>query len=387
MIDFSVPEEIAEVSAMVRRFVSNEVQPLEAEVEELGAIPPDKLAVVKAKAQELGLYAMNMPTGVGGGGLSTVEMCLVEEELGQTSDALIRRIFGQVYPMLLSCKGDQRERFLLPTVSGEKICAMAITEPDAGSDAAAIKTTARLEGDEWVIDGTKHFISDGDIADYVIVMALTDKDKRARGGITLLLVERGTPGFSVARRQPMMGHRGYGHAELVFENCRVPASNVLGEVGEGFRLIMNSVNAIRLCHIGARAVGMARRVLGLMSEHAALRKQFGKPIGDFQMVQQMIADSAMEIFATRSMVHNAAWDVDQGRDPRTKVSMVKVYASEMLGRVADRGIQVFGGYGFTRELPLERIYRDARVTRIYDGTSEIHRMLIARSILKNGFEL
>lgn len=387
MIDFAIPEDIRAVTDTVRRFVEAEVQPLEAEVEDRAEIPPEKLKATKAKAQSLGLYAMNMPAEVGGGGLSAVEMCLVEEEFGKTSDALIRRIFGQVYPMLLACTGDQRERYLLPTVSGEKICAMAITEPGAGSDAASISTTARRDGDDWVIDGTKHFISDGDIADYVIVMAVTDKEKRARGGITLLLVDKGTPGFTVARRQPMMGHRGYGHAELAFENCRIPAGNVLGEVGEGFRLIMRSVNGIRLCHIGARAVGMARRVLAMMAEHAATRRQFGQAIGDFQMVQQMIADSAMEIFAARSMVLNAAWEIDQGIDPRDKVSMIKVYASEMLGRVADRGIQVFGGSGFSKDLPLERIYRDARVTRIYDGTSEVHRMLIAKSVIKNGLSL
>ena len=387
MIDFTVPEETAAIVDLVRRFVRTEVQPLEAETEERAEIPSDRLAAVKGKAKALGLFAMNMPVEVGGGGLSTVDMCLVEEQLGQTSDALIRRIFGQVYPMLMACREDQMAAYLRPTVAGDKICAMAITEPEAGSDAASIRTTARLDGGEWVIDGTKHFISDGDIADYVIVMAVTDKEKRARGGITLFLVDKGTPGFTVARRQAMMGHRGYGHAELVFENCRIPAANVLGEVGEGFKLIMRSVNGIRLGHIGARAVGMARRVLELMREHAAGRRQFGQPIGDFQMVQQMIADSAIEIYAARSMVLDAAWEVDQGRDPRDKVSMIKVYAAEMLGRVADRGIQVFGGYGFTKELPLERIYRDARVTRIYDGTSEVHRMLIARSVIRNGLSL
>jgi acyl-CoA dehydrogenase len=264
---------------------------------------------------------------------------------------------------------------------------MAITEPGAGSDAAAITTRARLDDGEWVLGGTKHFISDGDIADYVIVMALTDPEKRARGGITLFLVDKDTPGFSVARTQPMMGHRGYGHAELVFSDCRIPEDAVLGEVGNGFRLIMQSVSAVRLGHIGARCAGMAQRVLELMRQHAATRRQFGSPIGDFQMIQQLIADSAMEIYATRSMVLDCAGDIDHGRDPRDKVSMVKVFASEMLGRVADRGIQVFGGYGFTRELPLERIYRDSRVTRIYDGTSEIHRILIARSVVKNGLSL
>ena len=387
MLDFAMTNDRRMLVDTVRKFVENDVQPLEQEVEELAKIPEDKLRAVRSKAQSLGLFAMNMPADVGGGGLSMVDICLVEEELGKTSDALIRRTFGQVYPMLMACRGEQRERYLLPTVKGDLICAMAITEPGAGSDAASISTTARMDGNEWVINGTKHFISDGDIADYVIVMALTDKEKRARGGITLLLVDKGTPGFSVARRQPMMGHRGYGHAELAFEDCRIPAGNVLGEVGQGFKLIMESVSAIRLAHIGARCVGMARRVLELMRQHANDRKQFGKPIGDFQMVQQMIADSATEIFATRSMVLATAAEIDQGRDPRDKVSMVKLFASEMLGRVADRGIQVFGGMGYSKDLPLERIARDARVTRIYDGTSEIHRMLIARGVLKNGLDL
>jgi acyl-CoA dehydrogenase len=387
MIDFSIPHESRQLVDTVRRFVTNEVQPLEAETEKTGSIPAEPLQRLREQAKALGLFAMNMPESVGGGGLSNVDMCLVEEELGKTSDALIRRIFGQVYPMLMACEGAQRDAYLLPTVKGERICAMAITEPGAGSDAAAITTSATLDGDTWVINGRKHFISDGDIADYVIVMAVTDKEKRARGGITLFLVDKGTPGFAVTGIQPMMGHRGYGHAELVFENCRVPAARVLGSVGEGFRLIMESVASIRLAHIGARACGMAQRVLELMRNFAAERRQFGQPIGEFQLIQQMIADSATEIFATRMMVLNTAWELDQGHDVRDKVSMVKLYASEMIGRVADRGIQVFGGMGFTREMPLERIYRDSRVTRIYDGTSEIHRMLIARSVIKRGLTL
>lgn len=386
-MDFSLSDETRMVVDTVSRFVRDKVQPLEQETEELGRVPPEKLAPLKAEAIALGLYALNMPEEVGGGGLSVLDMCLVEEQLGQTSDALIRRVFGQVYPMLMATTPAQRGTYLEPTIRGEKICAMAITEPGAGSDAAAITTTARREGDHWVLNGTKHFISDGDIADYVIVMAVTDPEKRARGGITLFLVDRDAPGFSVARTQPMMGHRGYGHAELVFEDCRIPAANVLGEVGGGFKLIMSSVSGIRLGHIGARAVGMAQRVLEMMRTQAATRRQFGQPIGDFQMVQQMIADSAMEIYATRMMVLNCAWEIDQGLDPREKVSMIKVYASEMLGRVADRGIQMFGGYGFSKDLPLERIYRDSRVTRIYDGTSEIHRMLIARGIIRNGLAL
>jgi acyl-CoA dehydrogenase len=387
MIDFSLPDDARLLVDTVRSFVETEVQCLEDQVERTATVPADALKVVKAKAQGLGLYAMNMPAEVGGGGLSCVEHCLVEEELGKTSDALIRRIFGQVYPMLMACRGDQIEKYLKPTVKGDLVCAMAITEPGAGSDAASISTTAQLDGGAWVLNGTKHFISDGDIADYVIVMALTDKEKRARGGITLFLVDRGTQGFSVARTQPMMGHRGYGHAELIFDQCRVPASAVLGEVGSGFKLIMKSVLQIRIAHIGARAVGMAQRALEMMRNYAAERRQFGQPIGDFQMVQKLIADSATEIFGVKMMVLNAAWEIDQGLEPRDKVSMIKVAASEMQGRVVDRAIQVFGGMGFSKDLPLERMYRDARVTRIYDGTSEIHRMLIARSTIKNGLRL
>jgi acyl-CoA dehydrogenase len=385
-MDFEIPDETRVLIDTVRRFVETEVQPLEDEVEELGRVPEIKLNVVKAKARALGLFAMNMPADVGGGGLSTVETCLVEEQLGRTSDALIRRIFGQVYPMLMACEGAQREDYLIPTVAGERICAMAITEPGAGSDAAAISTTAVADGDDWVLRGRKHFISDGDIADYAIVMALTDREKRARGGITLFLVDKGTAGFSVGRVQHMMGQRGYGHAELVFDDCRVGSGKIMGELGEGFRLIMNTVAAVRLAHIGARSVGMASRVLELARNHANERQQFGQPIGQFQMVQQMLADMATDIFATRMMVLNTAWEIDQNREARDKVSMVKLFASEMIGRVADMGVQIFGGMGYAKEMPIERIYRDSRVLRIYDGTSEIHRMLIARSVLRNGFE-
>lgn len=381
-MDFTIPEEYLLLKQVVRRFVEEELQPLEEEVEERNEVPPEKLTVLKKKVQDLGLYALNMPQEVGGGGLSTLGLCLVEEELGKTSDALIRRCFGQVYEMLLTCTGDQRDTYLYPTVRGDKITCLALTEPNAGSDAANIETTAVRQADSFILNGRKHFISDGDIADYAIVFAVTDRALRARGGITAFLVDRGTPGLSVGRIQPMMGHRGYHHAELVFEDCRVPAENVLGEVGQGFRLVMTTLGRVRLAHIGARAVGMAERLLAMAREHALSRKQFGQPIGTFQFVQGMLADSAVEIFATRMMVYNTAWEIDQGREAREKISMVKLYASEMQSRVVDRVLQIFGGMGFCKELPVERMYRDARVTRIYDGTSEIHRSIIARYLLK-----
>lgn len=383
-LDFSVAPELRLLSDTVQRFVTEHLQPLEMEVEESGdAFGNPAVMSAKAKARELGLYALNMPEEFGGGGLSNVEMCLVEEQFGKTMDSLIRRTFGQVYPMLLQCTGEQVEKYLRPTVSGDKICAMAITEPGAGSDAAAISTRAERRGDKWFLTGRKHFISDGDIADYIIVMAVTDGEKRARGGITLFLVDRDTPGFTVNRVQKMMGHHGYGHAELSFDGCELGDEHVLGDVGSGFRIIMGTVAGIRLCHIGARSVGMASRVLELCTRYAADRRQFGSAIGDYQMVQKMIADMATDIFATRYMVLNAAWELDKGIENRAKISMVKLFASEMMNRVADSGVQIFGGMGFAREMPLERIYRDSRVLRIFDGTSEIHRMLIARDAIRN----
>lgn len=382
MIDFQFSDETKILVDAVERFVRNEVEPIEREIAEDGSLPMDRVRALKKKAQALGMFAMAMPTEVGGGGLSTVELCLVDEKIGRLTSALSRNIFGQVYPMLLFCEGEQREKYLYPTVKGDLICAMAITEPGAGSDAASIRTTATKDGDDYILNGQKHFISDGDIADYTIVMALTDAEKRARGGISLFLVDKNTPGFRVARVQKMMGHNGYGHAELIFDNCRIPKTQILGDVGQGFKIIMKSVSRVRLANIGARAIGMADRVLELASAYANERKQFGKSIGEFQMIQQMIADMATEVFATRMMVLNTAWEVDQGLDPREKISMVKLYASEMIGRVADKGLQIFGGMGYTKGLPIERIYRDCRVMRIFDGTSEIHRSLIAQSVLK-----
>jgi len=384
MLSFAIPEETRLLIDTVRRFVEREVEPLEPLLERAGPIPFDILAPVRRKAQELGLFAAGMPQEVGGGGLSNVDLCLVEEQIGRVPNALSRRIFGQVYPMLMHCTPAQRERYLMRVMAGEAIVAMAITEPGAGSDAASIATTAVRDGDHWVINGRKHFISDGDIADFTVVMAVTDPERRAKGGISLFLVDKGTPGFTVGRVQEMMGGHGCGHAELSFDDCRVPADALLGDLGGGFALIMQSVSRVRLANVGARAVGLAGRVLEMSRVYANERVQFGKPIGEFQMIQKMIADMGTEIFAARMMVLNAAWELDQGRDVRTKVSMVKLFASEMIGRVADSGLQIFGGMGYTKDLPLERIYRDCRVMRIYDGTSEIHRMLIARHVLAHG---
>lgn len=384
MIDFSVPQDIALLLESLRRFVEAEVIPCEAAVEERDALTPH-LADLRKKSQALGYFAMGMPVEVGGGGLNCVESCLVEEQIGRTSATLVHYVFGRMSHLLLLCEGEQRERYLLPTVRGDINYCFAITEPDAGSDAAGIKTRAvRVDGG-YVLNGCKHFITSGDTADYAIVTARTEQtDGMETGGISLFLVDKGTPGFNVSRRQAMMGHRGTGHAELVFDDCFINAASLLGGQGHGLRLMLqHGLSRARLVTVGGRSVGQATRLLEMSRDYANERVQFGKLIGSFQMVQAMLADMATDIFAARMMMLNAAWELDCGVEARGKVAMVKVFCSEMLGRVADRAMQIFGGAGYTRDLPIERIYRDSRIMRIWDGTSEVLRLQIAKSILRS----
>jgi acyl-CoA dehydrogenase len=383
MIDFEVPEESRLLVDTVKRFIEKELAPLEQKVEDSGTVDPDLVRDLRRKSRELGLFAMTYPREVGGGGLGTIDSCLVEEQCGWTSDALVRRAFGAIPGPIIHCQGEQRERYLLPAVRGDIDVGLGMTEPAAGSDAAAIRTTAKRDGKGWIINGTKHFITDGDFVDTVIISAVTDPEKGAKG-ISTFFVDKGTPGFRVARVQHMMGMRGLNHAELSLEDVRVGPEQLLGQEGAGLSQMLSFVNAYRLGGVGARAVGMASRVLKLATDYARQRKQFGKPIGEFQMIQEKLADMVTDIFGVRMMVLNTAWEIDQGRDPREKVSMVKFHASEMLGRVVDRGVQIFGGMGYTKEFIMERLYRDARVLRIYDGTTEIHKMVIARSLIQNG---
>jgi acyl-CoA dehydrogenase len=381
-MDFSLNDEQKMMIETVRRFIKEELKPLEDEVEDSGALARDKARAIHEKAKELGLYALNIPEALGGGGLSTVDRILCEEQFGHTSDILIRRAFGNVYEPLLVCKGEQVERWLTPTVRGERTCSIAITEAGAGSDAQGIKTHARRTADGWVLNGGKHFISDGLWSDFFLVSAKTG-DK----AISMFLVDKHLPGLTVGKDQKMMGLRGTPHVELFFDNVLLEPVALLGEEGQGFKLAMGALNVVRLAQVGARAVGKATHVLELMTAYASDRQQFGSRIGDFQMVQQMLADSVIEINAARLMVLQAAWMIDAGQDARDWIAMVKVHAAEMLGRVVDRGVQIFGGMGFCKELPIERYYRDARIYRIFDGTSEIHRTVIARSVLKRGAAL
>ena len=381
-MDFSLNEEQKMMLATVRRFIADELKPLEDEVEAQGALARDKAQAIHAKARSLGLYAMNIPVELGGGGLSAVDRVLCEEQFGHTSDILIRRAFGNVYEPLLECRGDQVARWLTPTVEGRRTCAIAITEPGAGSDAQGIKTRATRTDSGWLLNGAKHFISDGEWSDFFLVSAKTGEKE-----ISMFMVDKGLPGFSIGKDQKMMGLRGTPHVELFFDNVALEPLTLLGTQGQGFKLAMGALNVVRLAQVGARAVGKASHVLELMLDYANQRQQFGQKIGDFQMVQQMLSDSVIEINAARWMVLHAAWLLDQGQDAREQIAMVKVHAAETLGRVVDRAVQVFGGMGFCKELPIERYYRDARIYRIFDGTSEIHRTVIARSALKKGAAL
>ncbi len=381
-MDFSLNDEQKMIIDTVRRFIAEELKPLENGIEETGALDRVTALAIHEKAKALGLYALNIPAELGGGGLSVLDRILCEEQFGHTSDYLIRRAFGNIYEPLLVCQGEQVERWLKPTVEGKRTCAIAITESGAGSDAQGIKTHARKTDAGWVLNGSKHFISDGLWSDFFLVSAKTGEKE-----ISVFMVDKGLPGFTVGKDQKMMGLRGTPHLELFFDDVLLEPVALLGEQGQGFKLAMGALNVVRLAQVGARAVGKASHVLELMVDYAGQRTQFGQKIGDFQLIQQQLADSAIEINAARWMVYHAAWMLDQGQDARAQIAMVKVAAAEMLGRVVDRAVQVFGGMGFCKELPIERYYRDARIYRIYDGTSEIHRTVIAKSLMKQGATL
>ncbi|MEQ1615381.1 MAG: acyl-CoA dehydrogenase family protein [Hyphomicrobiaceae bacterium] len=382
-MNFALDDQQKMLVETVRSFIAKELAPLEDEVEQTGVLRPEIAKSIHDKAKALGLYAMNIPEAFGGGGLSAVDHMLVEEEFGHTTDILIRRAFGNVYEMLLECKGEQVERWLRPCVTGERISSIAITEPGAGSDAAGIKTRAVRDGSGWRLTGSKHFISDGLVSDIFLVTAVTDPAAGARG-ISMFLVDKGLPGFTIGRDQPMMGVRGTSHVELVFDHTPVDGIALLGQEGQGLRLALSTLGRVRLAQVGARAIGKATHVLNMTVEYARDRKQFGQSLGEFQMVQQMIADSVIEVNCARLLLHRAAFELDQGRDGRDFIAMVKVNAAETLGRVVDRAVQIFGGMGFCKDLPIERYYRDARIYRIFDGASEIHRHTIARNTLKHG---
>jgi len=383
-MDFALTEEQQLIIKSTRDFVEQELYPHELEVEQSGVLRPELLRELKAKAIEAGLYAANMPTEVGGAGLDAVSWILYEKELGRTSYVLHYTCVARPSNILMACQGEQRERYLLAAVRGERSDCLAISEPGAGSDMRSMKTSAVQQGADFVINGTKHFISHADHADFVILFAVTGEEQTARGKrklITAFLVDVGTPGFEVRPGYKNVSHRGYNNSILQFNDCRVPNSAVLGEVHHGFDVANTWLGATRL-QVAANCLGRAERALDHAKQWAVDRVQFGQQIGKFQGVAFKLADMALELRAAELLTLEAAWKLDKKTATDMDMAIAKLKATEMLAMVADEALQIHGGMGLMTEMPLERIWRDARIERIWDGTSEVQRHIISRSLLR-----
>jgi len=367
----------------IRAFVEAELKPHEDEVERTNTVRPELIQQIHAAAIKNGFYAANMPEELGGGGLDHVALTLMERELGRTSFALQYAV-ARPSNILRACQGEQIERYLKPTIRGERVECLAMTEPGAGSDLRSMTTRAERDGEHYVINGRKHFISHADVADYVILFAASGIEETRRGTkkkITAFLVDKGMPGFEVLPGYDSVSHRGYHNCQLVFTDCRVHVSQILGEEHRGFDVANEWLGNTRL-QVAATCIGRAQRAIQLASEWAASRKQFGQTIGKFQGVSFKLADMATECAAAELLTLQAAWKADQGTMTDQDAAMAKLYATEMLSRVTDQAIQIYGGMGLMSLLPLERLWRDARVERIWDGTSEIQRHIISRSMLR-----
>ena len=382
-MNFGLSEEQEMIVATVRSFVEKEIYPHEAEVERTGVVPADLAQDIKQKCMDLGFYACNFPEEVGGAGLSHVDFTLVERELGRGSMALTH-FFGRPQNILMACRGDQKERYLLPAVRGERMDALAMTEPGAGSDVRGMKCQAVRDDGDWVVNGSKHFISGADHADFFIVFVATGQDDTPKGPkkrITTFLVDRGTPGFEVRDGYNSLSHKGYKNCILDFDDCRLSDAQVLGEVDGGFAVMNEWLYATRIT-VAAFSVGRARRCFDYALSYAAEREQFGQAIGKFQGVGFQIADMITEIDAADWLTLAAAWRLDQGLPANREIASAKLYASEALARVTDTTLQIYGGMGLMDDFPIERFWRDARVERIWDGTSEIQRHIISRDLLR-----
>ena len=380
-MDFSLTDEQRSIIDVTRSFVVRELYPHEEEVERTGQVRPELAEEIKQKSLKAGLYAANMPEDVGGAGLDTVTWVLFEKELGRANYAL-HSCIGRPSNILLACDGAQKERYLHPTVRGERRECLAMTEPEAGSDLRSMRTRAVRDGDGWTIKGTKHFISHAHESDFVILFAATGPgEKEDAGTMSAFLVDLDTPGLAVHDGYRNVSHRGYSNAILDFDNCHVPADALLGEAGRGLELAGTWLGSTRL-QVAATCLGRAERALDLAVRHAAEREQFGQRIGRFQGVGFKLADMAMELRAAEMLTLHAAWRYDNGLAGDSDIAMAKLKATEVLAMVADEAIQIHGGMGLMDELPLERIWRDARIERIWDGTSEIQRHIISRALLR-----
>ncbi len=381
---FALTDEQRMIADTTRAFVEAELYPHEALVERTGHLPMEIIREVQAKAIAAGLYAANMPEDVGGAGLDTLSWLLFERELGRANYALHWTCVARPSNILLAGTPAQREKYLYPCIRGETWDCLAMTEPGAGSDLRGMQAAARPDGGDWVLNGTKHFISHADIAGFTIAFMATGTENTPRGAkkrITAFFVDKGMKGFSVREGYRNVSHRGYTNAILEFDDCRVPAENILGEVHKGFDVANDWLGATRL-QVAATCLGRADRAMQLAIRYAAERRQFGQQIGKFQGVSFKLADMAMELKAAELLTWDAGWRFDQGSVTDADMAMAKLKASEVLAMVADEAIQIHGGMGLMDELPLERIWRDARLERIWEGTSEIQRHIISRALLR-----
>ena len=382
-MNFGLTDEQKLIVQVTKEFTEKELLPHEDEVEKNDAVPQELVQEIKAKAIAAGIYAANMPEEYGGGGLDSLTMALVERELGAASYA-VNFLVARPSNILLACTDEQKQRYLIPTIKGDRYDCLALSEPDAGSDLRGMKCSAVRDGDDYVINGTKHFISHADMADYVILFVATGEEETARGPkklITSLLVDMGTPGFDVVPGYNAVSNKGYHNFILNFDDCRVPVANRLGEEDKGFDVANEWLGATRL-QVAAICLGRARRAIEMATNWAATRTQFGQKIGKFQGVSFKLADMAMRYEAAELLTLKAAWKDSQGTMTDTDAAMAKLYATEMCQFVTDEAIQIFGGMGLMDQLPLERFWRDTRVDRIWDGTSEIQRHIISRSMLR-----
>jgi acyl-CoA dehydrogenase len=368
---------------MVRRFAAERLRPIEAQVAESDAIPDEILDEMKA----LGLYGLSIPEEYGGLDLSMEDECLVAIELGRVSPAF-RSAFGTnvgigSQGLVMFGTQEQKRRWLPKIATGELVTSFALTEPEAGSDSAAVQTRAVREGEDYVLNGSKRYITNANRAGLFTVMARTDPAKKGAAGVSAFLVPRDLPGLSIGKPEKKMGQQGAHICDVTFDNVRVPAENRLGAEGEGFKVAMQVLDRGRL-HISAVCVGVAERLLADCVAYAADRKQFGAPIASFQLIQAMIADSKTEALAARALTLETARKRDAGLAITLEASAAKYFASEMVGRVADRAVQIFGGAGYIADYGVERLYRDVRIFRIYEGSSQIQQIVVARETMKRG---
>ncbi len=382
-MDFTLSDEQQMIVDTVRSFTERELFPHEALVDKLGKVPPELVEQIKKRSIDAGLYAANMPSELGGGGLDSFDVTLVDREFGAASYAL-HYIVARPSNILRACTGDQIDEYLVPTITGARVDCLAMSEPDAGSDVRGMKCSAVRDGDDYVINGTKHFISHADLADYVILFAASGEEQTSRGPkklITGFLVDFDTPGCEVIEGYNCVSNRGYHNMIINFDDCRVPASKILGEEHHGFDAANEWLGSTRL-QVAAVCVGRARRALGIATEWAATRVQFGQQIGKFQGVSFKLADMQARLDAAELLTLRAAWNDTKGIATDSDMAIAKVFSSEMCQFVTDEAIQILGGMGLMDELPLERLWRDTRVDRIWDGTSEIQRHIITRAMLR-----